>query len=42
METKANIRSEAAIVLARIAVFLVYYLLLIALGGIIFIIYRKG
>ena len=38
METKANIRSEAAKVLARIAAFLVYYLLLIALGGIIFIV----
>ena len=37
METKTNIGSEAAKVLTRIAAFLIYYLLLIALGGIIFI-----
>lgn len=37
METKINIRTESAKVLARIAAFLVYYLLLIVLGGLIFI-----
>ena len=37
MKAKTSVRGESAKVLARIAAFLLYYLLLIALGGAIFI-----